>query len=286
MLLTTSILLCSSPGPPLNSKDRTGTTFVTSATSPFQTDSENHTTARWNTILIDGQPLSNCHEDHKTFSSTLNISYPDQWPEKVATSFCAYNVSINKVTPLSQLKIPDKTSEENKKEPKDERAIALSTEPWFHLIKDRLPDMFHEQNAALVLQESTNNIISLNINAAFKLENYTEIPTPKQKDSLAESTLGFVQVTALTILDDEQGLNLFLTFICQGRCGKKISFPCSCSATCVIYGTCCDNMTQDCPHVWEERLTRFDLIRTSDFICDQNSIYTIVSCPVVERNEM
>ncbi|GFO35251.1 hypothetical protein PoB_006175600 [Plakobranchus ocellatus] len=281
MLLTTPILLCSTPEPSLNSKDRTGTTFVTSATSPFQTDSENITIARRNTYLIDGQPLSNCHEDLKTFNSTQNSSYPDQWPEKVVTSLCAYNDSINSVTYSSQVKIPKNTSEELDNGPKDERAIALSTEPWFHLIKNRLPDMFHEQNAPPTLQESTKNI-----NAAGNLESYTLIPKPKQKNSLAESTLGFVQVTSPTILDDGQDLDLSLTFTCQGRCGKKISFPCSCSATCVIYGTCCDNMAQDCPHVLEEGLTRFDLIRTSDFICDQNSIYTIVSCPVVERNEM
>ncbi|GFO35255.1 hypothetical protein PoB_006176000 [Plakobranchus ocellatus] len=140
--------------------------------------------------------------------------------------------------------------------------------------------MFSEQNALLILEESTANIANGN------LESYTESPTSKQNNSLAKSTLDLVKVTSPTILDDGQGLDVFLTFTCQGRCGKKISFPCSCSATCVIYGTCCDNMAQDCPHVWEEGLTKFDLIRTSDFICDQNSIYTIVSCPVVERNEM
>ncbi|GFN98937.1 hypothetical protein PoB_002544300 [Plakobranchus ocellatus] len=279
MLITTPILLFSTPGPPLNSEDGADTTFVTSATSPFQIDSENHTTARRNTILIDGQPLSNCHEDLKTFNSTLNSSPPDQWPEKVATSFYAYNDSINSVTYSSQVKIPMNTSEELDNEPKGERAIALSTEPW--LIKNRLPDMFHEQNAPPTLQVSTKSI-----SAAGNPENYNETPTPKQKDSLAESTLDLVQITSPTILDDGLDLDLSLTFTCQGRCGKKISFPCSCSATCVIYGTCCDNMAQDCPHVWEEGLTRFDLIRTSDFICDLNSIYTIVSCPVIERNEM
>ncbi|GFN81824.1 hypothetical protein PoB_000833000 [Plakobranchus ocellatus] len=45
-------------------------------------------------------------------------------------------------------------------------------------------------------------------------------------------------------------------------------------------------MAQDCPHVWDKGLSRFHLIRTSDYICDQNSIYTIVSCPILERNEM
>ncbi|GFO45507.1 hypothetical protein PoB_007201200 [Plakobranchus ocellatus] len=52
--------------------------------------------------------------------------------------------------------------------------------------------------------------------------------------------------------------DLTLTFTCQGRCGMEMSFPCSCSASCVVYGTCCDNITQVCPHVWEEGMTRFD----------------------------
>ncbi|GFN98941.1 hypothetical protein PoB_002544700 [Plakobranchus ocellatus] len=280
MLLTTPILLCSTPEPPLNSKDRAGTTFVTSEISLFQTDSENLTAARRNNILPETQILFKCQKDLQTFNSTLNSSYPDQWPAKVATSLCAYNDSINNVTHLSQVKIPNKTSEEFENETKHERAIALSTGPWFHLVRDRPSGMFSEQNALQVLEESTDNIANGN------LESYTETPTSKQNDSLVEKTLDLVQVTLPTILDDGQGLDVFLTFTCRGRCGKKISFPCSCSATCVIYGTCCDNMVQDCPHVLEEGLTRFDLIRTSDFICDQNSIYTIVSCPVVERNEM
>ncbi|GFO01407.1 hypothetical protein PoB_002791200 [Plakobranchus ocellatus] len=78
------------------------------------------------------------------------------------------------------------------------------------------------------------------------------------------------------------GTLLHLTFTCEGQCGKRISFPCSCSATCVVYGTCCDNMASDCPHVWEEGLSRFDHIRRADIICSEDSIYMISSCPVRE----
>ncbi|GFO35301.1 hypothetical protein PoB_006180600 [Plakobranchus ocellatus] len=259
--------------------DGSGTTFVTSSTSLFITESENHTTARRNKIVHRGKILSNCQEDLKTFNSTLNSSYPDQWSEKVATSLCAYNDSINNLTHWSNIKIPKKASEEFEKKPKDALAPEFSTGPSFRLVSDRPSDMLSKKNVPLIVKEITN------MNATGNLENYTEISPSTEKDHLAQSTLSVAQVTSPTVLDNEQGLDRFLTFTCQGRCGKKISFPCSCSATCVIYGTCCDNMAQDCPHVWEEGLTRFDLIRTSDFICDQNSIYTIVSCPFVERND-
>ncbi|GFO35300.1 hypothetical protein PoB_006180500 [Plakobranchus ocellatus] len=278
ILLTLPILLSSTSVPPLTSKDG-ASIFVTSSTSLFITESENHTTARRNKVLHEGQILPNCQEDLKTFNSTLNSSYPDQWSEKVATSFCAYNDSINNLTHWSNIKMPKKASEEFEKKPKDALAPEFSTGPSFRLVTDRPSDMFSKKNPPLSLEEATI------INATGNQENYTEMSPSTEKDYFAQSTLSVAQVTSPTVLDNEQGLDLFLTFTCQGRCGKKISFPCSCSATCVIYGTCCDNMAQDCPHVWEEGLTRFDLISTSDFICDQNSIYTIVSCPIVERNE-
>ncbi|GFO16506.1 hypothetical protein PoB_004301100 [Plakobranchus ocellatus] len=276
MLLTIPILLCSALGPPLNSKDAVGTTFETSSPLPLQAESENHTTARENTFLIDGQTLSNCQKDLKFFNSTLDSVYPDQWPENLVNSFCAYNGSINNLSHFSQIKMPNKTSEELAKEPKGAHAIELGREPHFSLVTYRPLDKFREQNPPMTLEETTDYITKR------YLENHTEIPTSKQKNSLTESSLTLGQITSSTILDDD----LFPTFICQDRCGKKISFPCSCSATCVIYGTCCDNLAQDCPHVWEEGLTRFNLIRTADFICDQNSIYTIISCPIVEQNEI
>ncbi|GFO35262.1 hypothetical protein PoB_006176700 [Plakobranchus ocellatus] len=275
ILLTLPILLCSISVPPLNNKDGAGTAFVTSSTLPFQTDSENHTYARKNKISIDGQILSNYQENLKIFNSSLNSSDTDQWPGKVASS---YKISIYDLTHFSQVKMPKKSSGEFAKEPKAERATELATEPYFSSVTHRQSSMFRKQNGPLTLEEITDNATTGYI------ENYTEIPTFKQKDCLAESILSLGQITSPTLPGDD----LFLTFTCQGRCGRKISFPCSCSATCVIYGTCCDNMAQDCPHVWEEGLTRFDLIRTSDFICDQNSIYTIISCPrkmSVEENE-
>ncbi|GFN74958.1 hypothetical protein PoB_000146400 [Plakobranchus ocellatus] len=73
--------------------------------------------------------------------------------------------------------------------------------------------------------------------------------------------------------------DLTLTFTCEGRCGMEMSFPCSCSASCVVYGTCCDNMTQDCPHVWEEGMTKFDHMLGVDIVCHEDRLYMISSCP-------
>ncbi|GFN74399.1 hypothetical protein PoB_000090500 [Plakobranchus ocellatus] len=74
-----------------------------------------------------------------------------------------------------------------------------------------------------------------------------------------------------------------MTFTCESRCNTELSFPCSCSASCVVYGTCCENITLDCPHVWEEGLTRFEHLLQSDIICSDNFIFMISSCPRTPR---
>ncbi|GFO31603.1 hypothetical protein PoB_005810800 [Plakobranchus ocellatus] len=76
------------------------------------------------------------------------------------------------------------------------------------------------------------------------------------------------------------------TFTCQGRCGVDISFPCSCSATCIVYDSCCDDLPQDCPHIWEDGLHRFGHLSTADVICSKYSIYMISSCPRLHREKV
>ncbi|GFN93795.1 hypothetical protein PoB_002030100 [Plakobranchus ocellatus] len=120
--------------------------------------------------------------------------------------FCCGLSSATGALAWRRVEIPKNTSEELENEPKDLRAIELSTGPRFRLLQD---------NAS-------------------------------------------------------------------GRCGKKISFPCSCSAACVIYGTCCDNMAQDCPHVWEERRSSFNLIRTLDYFATKTR--STQSIPVLLLN--
>ncbi|GFO37203.1 gamma-tubulin complex component 6 [Plakobranchus ocellatus] len=87
------------------------------------------------------------------------------------------------------------------------------------------------------------------------------------------------QVTAALILGRDNDFDIALTFTCRDRCGMKISFPCSCSATCVVYGTCCDNLAKDCPHVWEEGTIKFDHLHSAGFICDDDFVYKVSTCP-------
>ncbi|GFO00462.1 hypothetical protein PoB_002696700 [Plakobranchus ocellatus] len=280
MFLATMILFCFTAVSPLNSMNGAGITFVTSSTSPIQTDSENHTTGRRGKVLHEGHILSDCQENLETFNPNQNNSYPDQWLGKMATSLCAYQGSSDNLTHSARIKMAKKTSEEIEKHPKEALAIEFTTKPYINFVNHRPPGIFSKQNALLTLEESSDNIANGN------LESYTVMTTSKQKASFGKSTLRLGQVTSPTMLANEQRLDLFLTFTCQGRCGKKISFPCSCSATCVIYDTCCDNMAQDCPYVWEEGMTRFDLIRTADYICDQNSIHIIISCPNIDKESV
>ncbi|RUS82179.1 hypothetical protein EGW08_010061 [Elysia chlorotica] len=71
-----------------------------------------------------------------------------------------------------------------------------------------------------------------------------------------------------------------LSFTCKGKCGLRISFPCGCSAACVVYGRCCEHMARDCPHVLEEGHSKFRHLLTSQFFCDEDSVLKITSCPL------
>ncbi|GFN84721.1 hypothetical protein PoB_001122700 [Plakobranchus ocellatus] len=108
----------------------------------------------------------------------------------------------------------------------------------------------------------------------------TEIPMLIQEQHLKHANSNVSPVTATTILDGDN--DVALMFSCQGRCGKKFSFPCSCSPTCVVYGTCCFNLTKDCPHVWEIGNSRFDHLRGANFYCDEY-VYKIASCPKLDQ---
>ncbi|GFN99866.1 hypothetical protein PoB_002637200 [Plakobranchus ocellatus] len=123
---------------------------------------------------------------------------------------------------------------------------------------------------------------SLNVRSTLN-DNNAEILRATELHRLNETSFSPNQVTPSTVLTDFGEIDMALTFTCQGRCGVKISFPCSCSATCVVYGTCCDNMAQDCPHEWQGGLTRFNRIRSASAICSKYSIYMISSCPSPDK---
>ncbi|GFO11474.1 hypothetical protein PoB_003797900 [Plakobranchus ocellatus] len=131
------------------------------------------------------------------------------------------------------------------------------------------------------IDNDDNDILTM---LQMELENGTNADDSKIAISKLEhpqdtGSFGHRQVTTSIMSSDDDDLDRALTFTCHGRCGMSISFPCSCSATCVAYDTCCDGMAKDCPHVWEEGLAKFDPIRTADVICGKDSIYIISSCP-------
>ncbi|RUS74303.1 hypothetical protein EGW08_017940 [Elysia chlorotica] len=80
-----------------------------------------------------------------------------------------------------------------------------------------------------------------------------------------------------TGIDREGEASLIRT--CAGRCGEESLFPCSCSALCVVYDTCCENFTQDCPHILQGARYGFgDLIESNKY-CSEDSVFLISSCP-------
>ena len=77
-------------------------------------------------------------------------------------------------------------------------------------------------------------------------------------------------------------LDTILTYTCKDRCGQDMPFPCSCAAICVVYNTCCENITLDCPHIVQDGLARFDHLVNTDKVCSENYVYIISSCPEQE----
>ena len=70
-----------------------------------------------------------------------------------------------------------------------------------------------------------------------------------------------------------------LVYTCAGRCGDDRIFPCSCSALCMVYRTCCENFSQDCPDSALAGRSRFRDLIMSDVVCGQDSVFMISSCP-------
>ncbi|GFO02641.1 hypothetical protein PoB_002914600 [Plakobranchus ocellatus] len=281
MLLSAPILLCSSGVLlPSNCTGRPDASNGTLSTLFLQIDLERNTTMRRSKVLSGGQMLHSCQENFGTCNTSLNNSYPEGWPREARISLSPYNGTNNRPSDCSHITKQSKELEEFEAENNEKNAIELSMLSRSSLVKRNPTGLFTTSNTSVHLKRSINNSLT-GILEDYTDFNNTKMLTTKQKHSLTES--GLEQATAPIMRDDEDSLDLFLTFTCQGRCGEKRSFPCSCSLTCVVYGTCCENMTQDCPHEWNEGLTRFDHIRTADFICSENAIYTIISCP--KKNE-
>ena len=93
-----------------------------------------------------------------------------------------------------------------------------------------------------------------------------------------------------TVIEIENEENLVYT--CAYKCGEEALLPCSCSALCVVYDTCCENFSQDCPHILQDARYEFGDLITSDKFCSVDSNFIISSCPRhvqthnIEINEM
>ncbi|GFN83531.1 hypothetical protein PoB_001003700 [Plakobranchus ocellatus] len=198
----------------------------------------------------------------------------------------------NNSTVSTDLPLKEKSSQK----PKDESAYEFRTKPYSNLMTSYPPPISHKSLLLLNLPNKAHKALPENDTSKIETDKEgTGISKVRQPislttkttennrflaDSLNGSSFVYGQVEENTTLIDDNDIDMTLTFTCEGNCGKKISFPCSCSATCVVYGTCCENLSQDCPHVWKEGQLRFDHIRRSDFVCDADlKIYKIVSCP-------
>ncbi|KAH9503704.1 smg-9, nonsense mediated mRNA decay factor [Bulinus truncatus] len=73
---------------------------------------------------------------------------------------------------------------------------------------------------------------------------------------------------------------------CKDVCGSEFVLPCSCSATCVIFNNCCENITLHCPHIVQEGLRLFARQRTSEISCTDYGNFMITSCPSVAHNNL
>ena len=100
-----------------------------------------------------------------------------------------------------------------------------------------------------------------------------------QGDQFEPLDLQFVETIDMTppVIDRENEEALIYT--CADKCGEETLLPCSCSALCVVYDTCCENFSQDCPHILQDARYEFGDLITSDKFCDVDSIFIISSCP-------
>ncbi|KAK3795321.1 hypothetical protein RRG08_019596 [Elysia crispata] len=80
-----------------------------------------------------------------------------------------------------------------------------------------------------------------------------------------------------TVIEIENEENLVYT--CADKCGEEPLLPCSSSALCVVYDTCCENFSQDCPHILQDARYEFGDLITSDKFCSVDSDFIISSCP-------
>ena len=179
------------------------------------------------------------------------------------------------------------------------------TEPGERTVSDDFTQLANDLDESLSSRSTMNRV---NSSEAFSEEisyietekrpniwvNSTEFINSSRERTLNQqdleiSTASGVEVSSLSISATKffAKLDALFVFRCKGRCGTKESFPCSCHAICLVYGTCCEGFTQDCPDTMEESLVRFAFLRRTDIVCSDYNIYVVMSCPSPrDKNDM
>ena len=72
---------------------------------------------------------------------------------------------------------------------------------------------------------------------------------------------------------------------CEQRCGQDTNYPCSCDEKCVVYRTCCEDLAETCPGLYNLALTKFRHMLSASVHCDIISAVLLVqSCPQKAEN--
>ena len=72
---------------------------------------------------------------------------------------------------------------------------------------------------------------------------------------------------------------------CEQRCGEDTNYPCSCDEKCVVYKTCCEDLTETCPGLYNLALAKFGHLLSASIHCDAISAVLLVqSCPPKAEN--
>ena len=66
---------------------------------------------------------------------------------------------------------------------------------------------------------------------------------------------------------------------CRGRCGLDVHVPCSCVQICFIYGNCCYDMSEECPHLVMSERSRLRHLLQADIECSElTDTFMVMSC--------
>ena len=72
---------------------------------------------------------------------------------------------------------------------------------------------------------------------------------------------------------------------CEQRCGEDTNYPCSCDEKCVVYKTCCEDLAETCPGLYNLALAKFGHLLPASVHCDIISAVLLVqSCPQKAEN--